>query len=216
MGATPMAASSFGLLRIFAAILPGFGRLREYAVGGTLEFFCVLYDRRPPAMLPPTPMADDSDPPRKHYQLKPKQFETVNERVSASTGPAAPGGRDPGPAAGDPGRIDVRDLFKQAAASGPLRPAQKSAAPANDVQALLQANTAHEAAAGLHALTPQAPRRSRRKRDYWISLFAAYAVIGGALKIASLNLMSIAFAAAGAIIVTLGLTWIYWFVLDDY
>jgi hypothetical protein len=28
--------------------------------------------------------------------------------------------------------------------------------------------------------------------------------------------MSIAFAAAGAIIVTLGLTWIYWFVLDDY
>jgi hypothetical protein len=167
-------------------------------------------------MLPPTPMADDSDPPRKHYQLKPKQFEAVNERVPASTGPAAPGGRDPGPAAGDPGRIDVRDLFKQAAASGPIRSAPKPTAPLNDVQALLKANTAHEAAAGVHELTPQAPRRSRRKRDYWISLLAAYAAIGGALKIASFNLMSIAFATAGAIIVTLGLTWIYWFVLDDY
>jgi hypothetical protein len=181
-----------------------------------LEFFCVLYARRLLAMLRPTPMADDSDPPRKHYQLKPKQFEVVNERVPASTGPTIPGGRDPGPAAGDPGRIDVRDLCKQAAGSGPQLPTQQRASPANDVQALLRANSAHEAAAGLHTLTPQAPRRSRRKRDYWISLFAAYALIGGALQVASVNVMSLAFASAGVIIITLGLTWVFWFVLDDY
>lgn len=178
--------------------------------------FCALYARPALAMLPLTPMADESDPPRKHYQLKPKQFEVVNERVPSSNGPTSPGGRDPGPVAGDSGRIDVRNLFKQAATSGPIRPAEQSPAPANDVQALLQANAAHEAAAGLHALTPQAPRRSRRKRDYWISLIAAYTVIGGAVMLVGPNLISIAFGAAGMLIVTLGLTWIYWFILDKY
>jgi hypothetical protein len=47
-------------------------------------------------------MTDDPDPPRRHYQLKPREFERVNDR---------PGDQAPGAA---PRPIDVRDHLRAA------------------------------------------------------------------------------------------------------
>ena len=58
-------------------------------------------------------------------------------------------------------------------------------------------------------------RRSRRKRDYWLLLisvnafFAYFAVTGG-------SVVTLVYSGAGIIFFTLGLTWVMWFVMDDY
>ncbi len=168
-------------------------------------------------MLPRTPMPDESDPPRQMYQLKPKQFEAVNDSIP----PVAPGvasAPDPGPSEGGSARIDVRDLCKQAGPPVPLRgaTARRNQQPGNDVHAILQHNEACADAAGLNQLAPQAPKRSRRKRDYWISLIGMFGLLALGVFIAGPNVMSLAFAVGGSIILGIGLTWIFWVVLDDY
>ena len=161
-------------------------------------------------------MADDPDPPRKFYQLKPREFEAVNEPPGAlPSGPGEPAGRDPGPNESDDGRIDVRNLFKQANRPGPALVRKARAAAANDVNALLRDNLARANAAGLNAVDTRPKRASRRKRDYWLLLitidlfFLSFVLFGG-------NVMTFAYGIAGFIIFTLRLTWIMWFVMDDY
>ncbi|MBL9199910.1 MAG: hypothetical protein JNL39_05350 [Opitutaceae bacterium] len=142
-------------------------------------------------------MADESDPPRKHYQLKPREFERVNERP----GESLPGeGTQP---------INVRDHLRSAAAS-PAPPGRPHHAADNDVHAMLRANHERRRAAGLEEAPPPPPRRSRRKRDYWLAMG-----LGNAALIAGL-FASPVFAGAGLVIFNTGLTWVMWFVVDDY
>ena len=158
-------------------------------------------------------MADESDPPRKYYQLKPRAFEQVNAPVSPSpvpTPPVAPGESKTG------GRIDVHDLYEQARTPGAvLTPPGKPGAK-NQVHVILQDNLAHANAAGLNTLTYKAKRRSRRTRDYFlvtISLDALFAFIAfGPFS----NIALMAYGVAGIIITTLGLWWVMFFVMDDY
>jgi hypothetical protein len=155
-------------------------------------------------------MPDELDPPRKYFQLKPREFETVNNppRVPGQTN-----AQEEAEAAA--GRISVQDLIKQAkmpgaALSGP--PAQ----PRNEVHAILQDNLTHANAAGLNQLSPKPKRRSRRKRDYWLLLlgldgFFAFMAFGPYA-----NPMTFIYGIAGIIMFTLGLTWVMWFIMEDY
>ncbi len=158
-------------------------------------------------------MADSDDPPRKLYQLKPRDFERVNATPSSDTdaAPAAPG------APAEPGPIDVRDLARLAAQGQPLLSPRREPAPGRtDVHGVLQENLARANAAGLNDvdLTPRPP--SRRKRDYWFCLVAGNAFIVGLVLRLGLNPMTVMFGFGGVIVFSVGLTWIMWFVMDRY
>lgn len=93
----------------------------------------------------------------------------------------------------------------------PRPPSQKlSPPPSNEVHAILRDNAARAEAAGLNRLSEKTRRPSRRKRDYFLTL-----VVGNIVLFASSALMPV-FGAAGLIIFNVGLTWIMWFVMDDY
>lgn len=153
-------------------------------------------------------MADESDPPRKFYQLKPKEFERVNETPSPATEPTDPQNAPPSLDASAP--IHVRELVRQASTGVPLL---KGNAPANretEVHALLRDNLSRANAAGLNDVAPKPKRASRRKRDY------IFAMIVGNFALLIGTAIQPIFGAAGLIIFNLGLTWIMWFVMDDY
>ncbi len=158
-------------------------------------------------------MADSDDPPRKLYQLEPRDFERVNATPSSDTdaAPAAPG------APAEPGPIDVRDLARLAAHGQPLLSPRREPAPGRtDVHGVLQENLARANAAGINDvdLTPRPP--SRRKRDYWFTLVAGNATIVGLVLLLGLNPMTVMFGFGGVIVFSVGLTWIMWFVMDRY
>ncbi len=147
-------------------------------------------------------MAEDSDPPRKFYKLKPTEFEVVN----------APSGSAPV----DSTPTHVRGHLRAANATGPLPGVRPPTPQENDVHAMLRANLARADAAGLNDLAPPPKRRSRRKRDYFLvlvpmNLFFGYMALGP-----SANAVSLVYGLAGIVVGTCGLTWVMWFVMDDY
>lgn len=152
-------------------------------------------------------MGDESDPPRKFYQLKPKEFDRVNPPPSVSATPETSSASAPSPASGP---IDVRDLARRASAGAPLLKGNSPANRETDVHALLRQNHERATAQGLNDVAAKPKRASKRKRDYILT-----SLIGNGLLLVSLTLQPI-FAAAGLIIFNLGLTWIMWFVMDDY
>lgn len=154
-------------------------------------------------------MPDAPDPPRKFYKFKAAEFESVNDVRRDSPLHEAQPLPDPGIVASAQARIDVRDLARTAAI--PTAKSQPApAAPANDVHAMLRENLARANAAGVNRIAATPRRRSRRQRDYFIALALGNAVLAAATMIQPI------FGAAGLIIYNLGLTWIMWFVMDDY
>ena len=149
-------------------------------------------------------MSDESDPPRKFFQLKPKEFDRVNAPVSAAPADSSP--------------TDVSGHI-QAANAGTVVPPKarpRPPAPVNDIQAILRDNLSRADAAGLNELTPKPKRRSRRTRDFWLLLvplnaFCAFAAFGPWA-----NAVSFVYGLAGIILISVGLTWVMWFVMDDY
>jgi hypothetical protein len=157
-------------------------------------------------------MPDESDPPRKVYQLKPTEFERVNAppREASADGTV---GQSPARATG---RIDVRDLIKQGSGTGPALGVNGPVNRDNDVHAMLRHNVARDNAAGLNNLSPLPKKRSRRKRDYWlllisVNLFFAFAALGPYA-----NPLTLIYGVAGFILYTISLTWVMWGVMDDY
>jgi hypothetical protein len=122
------------------------------------------------------PMPDEPDPPRKIYQLKPKEFERVNVRPAGEAADAGPPIADPGPGAGaipPTARIDVRDLARQAAGTAPLLGVNQPANRPNEVHAVLQEEYRRAQAAGLFHVTPADDKQRRRRiRNYWIAIIA--------------------------------------------
>ncbi len=106
--------------------------------------------------------------------------------------------------------IDLRELVRQGAASGPVLKGNAPANRPNEVHAILRDNLAQANAAGLNDVKPPAPRKSRRKRDYFVSL-----LVGNAALSVGTAIMPV-FGVAGLIIFNCGLTWVMWFVMDDY
>ena len=85
----------------------------------------------------------------------------------------------------------------------------------HDVYKILQHNRAVEQQAGLNEVKIR-PVKSRRKRDYWLTLLLGNLLLGivGLLGIGNVFVMVSAFA--GIIIFSLGVTWVMWFVMEDY
>ena len=147
-------------------------------------------------------MSDEPDPPRKFFKLKPTEFETVNAPRSAPPADAGP--------------TDVQGLIRAANAAPTKKPATPLATPQNDVHALLRENHERATALGLNEVAPRPKRMSRRKRDYFLLLipvdaFLAYTAFGP-----QANVMSLVYGLGGIIFFSLGLTWVMWFVMDDY
>ncbi len=147
-------------------------------------------------------MADESDPPRKHYQLKPTQFEVVNAPSGAAPVDSAP--------------THVRGHIRAANAGPKNTPAPIAAPRENDVHALLRANAIRANAAGLNDLAPPPPSTSRRKKDYIFTLLIGNGAIIGLVLLLGMNVMTVAFGGAGVLLYTAGVTWIMWFVMDRY
>ena len=85
-----------------------------------------------------------------------------------------------------------------------------------DVYQVLQDNLAHENAAGMNVVKPVPPRRSRRKRDFWLVMIGGNLAIMASVGATNINVMTVIYGFAGVILLSSGLTWIMWFVMDDY
>jgi hypothetical protein len=159
-------------------------------------------------------MADDSDPPRVFYQLKPREFERVNALSGSSTPDAPPSDENPAPPA--PAKIDIHDLYAQAAIPGRVLATGERVGAKNEVHVILKENLNQANAAGLNHLAPKPKRRSRRTRDYLLVLISLNAFFSFAAFGPYSNAVTLAYGVAGIIFSTLGLTWVMYFVMDDY
>lgn len=148
-------------------------------------------------------MRDDPEPPPRNFQLKPRDFDSVN----------GPGRQRPA----DGAPTDVRGHLRAANAGQTRALGQGGGAKRpNDVQALMRDHAAKMRRADLDEVTLRPRRASRRKRDYWIVLIPLNAFFAFFAFGPFRNPMTFAFGIGGMIIVTVGLTWVMWFIMDDY
>jgi hypothetical protein len=141
---------------------------------------------------------DETDPPRKHYGFKDREFKRDN--LTGAEAGAAPTAQDLAKMAGPVTR------------SAPVGGSAKAGDP-NDVYAILQQNRAAETKAGGDEVEIRKVR-FRRTRDYWLMLLAGNIVlVGGGLFFGG---AAIVFALAGVIIYSLGLTWVVWQLMSKY
>ena len=119
-------------------------------------------------------MPAESDPTRKIYGFKPREFERTNAAPAAPpTAPAAPPAPDPGIVAHDGGKIDVNELIRAGAGAGPQLGNNKVLNRDNEVHHMLRANLARDQAAGHFDLGPlDDSKRRRRIRNYWLGVAA--------------------------------------------
>ncbi len=157
-------------------------------------------------------MADDPDPPRKFYQLKPTSYEVVNDRVQPGS-PGTPGGPPP-----EHRRIEVKDLFKQANTPGRTLAPGARRVEENEVHGLLRDKYARDQAAGLFEVGPlDDSKRRRRIRNYWIALVAINVPLGlFAYRIGHGAAIFFVLAIAAMALTTAILTWQTFFLRTHY
>src|SRR4051812_45454977 len=124
-------------------------------------------------------MADETDPPRKHYGFKEREFKRDNHRVSSAT--PMPTAKDLAKLA-DASPSSVGKAFSpDRAATGvnqrsghgaPLTPNQSRQEDPNDVRSVLLRNREVEKKFGGDEIGIKKVS-SRRKRDYWLVFLAA-------------------------------------------
>lgn len=130
---------------------------------------------------------DPDDPPRKHYAMKAREFERVNApRPDTPLAPPAAAG-------------------SRAKATDP-----------NDVYALLQQNRAIEQQTGHDEIELRPPRKSKRKRDFWVILVGGNLFIIGSVLLTNINVVTVMFGLGGMVILSVSLSWVMWFVMSDY
>jgi hypothetical protein len=151
----------------------------------------------------PEPTPDPAEPvaPRREFRFKPTEFERANRPLD---------GLDDTPA------VDVRILHRQAsqASGSPAIPPAASAE--NDVHAILRANLAQANEDGCNDVILRPKRPSRRKQDYWLMFGAGNLGFSSLLVFLGHDLLVAVCVGAGVVLYSLGLTWIMWFVMDDY
>lgn len=158
---------------------------------------------------------DEADPPPRTYGFKPKEFERLNVPSPSQAPP--PSAKDLAVLAGHSARKPTPP--GSASGSTPTPPPAAGPLPGdpNDVFAIRREVRAREQADGGDVVKIKKVR-SRRKRDYWLLLIASNVLFGTvtAMGITQRNPMFLAYGLAGVVIVSLGLTWIMWFVMSDY
>lgn len=112
--------------------------------------------------------------------------------------------------------IDLRELVRQGAASGPVLKGNAPANRPNEVHALLRENLARADAAGLNDVSTAPKKASRRKRDYWVLMIAGNALFGTMALLGRGAPVMFVYGLAGCALLTAGLTWVMWGVMDDY
>jgi hypothetical protein len=129
---------------------------------------------------------ESDDPPRKNYEMKEREFVRVNAPAGSARGPAVAPG---------------------------VRPEQVDP---NDIHSMLLQNRAIERRHGKDAVADNEPKKSRRKREFWLLLVGGNLAVVASVTYGSINPVSLIFGLAGLILFSIGLTWIMWFVMDDY
>jgi hypothetical protein len=146
---------------------------------------------------PPDPQ--DPENPRREFRFKPPEFEPDN-RPAELHGSNAP--------------IDVSQHYRLASRPAPAPGTAVKAE--NEVHAILRANVARAEAKGLNQVVPGRRRPSRRKRDYWTMLAGGNLLVGGVMLAAHNSIPMLVLGLSGAVLFSVGLTWMMWFVMDDY
>jgi hypothetical protein len=143
---------------------------------------------------------EPEDPPRKNYGFKDREFQRDNVRAAADA---------PMPTA--------QELAKMA--GPPTAPAKGSAGPKandpNDVYAVLEENRTRERQLGKDEIAIK-KIKSKRRRDYLLLLVLGNLAIVTMVALGGFNPISMIFGLAGIIILSLGATWVMWFVMDRY
>ena len=163
------------------------------------------------------PPADPVDPPRKFYGLKSRDFDTVNGPPRPAPTEVVPTGPDPGIAPAPAGPITVQDLRAAAVGSQPLLGSNAPVNRPNEVHGLLNLNRqrAQQVERDKIIIGPQ--RASRRKRDFWLLVACAFGgCIGFTGLVSGFNPAVMLFGLGAGVFLTVALTWIMWFVMDDY
>ena len=143
---------------------------------------------------------EPDDPPRKNYGFKDRQFQRDN--VRASTDAPMPTAKELAIMAGPP----------KPGAKGPTGP---KATDPNDVFAVLEENRATERRLGKDEIVVK-KLKSKRRRDYLLLLVLGNLLIVALVALGGFNPISMIFGLAGIIMLSLGATWIMWFVMDRY
>ncbi|MBI5771467.1 MAG: hypothetical protein HZA93_27075 [Verrucomicrobia bacterium] len=165
-------------------------------------------------------MPDEPDPPRKFYGFKPREFERANTPPPSPTdapAPAPPGHL--GPTSGAPaGKIDVRDLVRTGAGTGPQLGANKVVNRANDVHGILRDNLKNDLAAGHYELGPLDDSvRRRRIRKYWILVGVVNLPVGTVCVLAGpTNPFPFVISLSLMVLFTARLTWTTFFLRTHY
>lgn len=88
---------------------------------------------------------------------------------------------------------------------------------ANDVFAIQREQREREIASGMDELKPNdRPQSKRRRRDYWLLLLGGNLALIAAALLAGLNVVTAVYVFSGVVLYSIALTWIMWFVMDDY
>jgi hypothetical protein len=160
-------------------------------------------------------MADDPDPPRRFYEFKPREFERANESRPEPQ-PSVPS--IPVPAPNPSAKIDIQEVIRQAGTPGPVLRTTPRVAVANEVHDILRDNTARDNAAGLNTLRPKPRRQSRRRRDYFLVMIGANVPMSLVVIYAwhARNPILFVYTIAGMGLFTVGISWVMWFIMEDY
>lgn len=160
-------------------------------------------------------MAEETDPPRKFYGLKPKEFERVNDGRAAEQ--MAMPAVDPVDQRAIPDApVDVRELARIASLNVPALKGNNPANRDNEVHTILRENLAQANAAGLNDLKPKKRRRSKRLRDYLILMIGVNGAIIAVVWSRGPAVATTVIGLAGVVMFSIILTWLMWAVWDNY
>lgn len=164
-----------------------------------------------------TPSPEGAEPSRKYYDLKPRDYDTVNGPPRLTPTEAAPTGPDPGITPATAGPITVENLRAAAVGSQPLLGANAPLNRPNEVHGLLNLNRQREQQAERDKIIISPKRASRRNRDFWLLVACAFGgCIGFTGLVSGFNPAVMLFGLGAGLFLSLALTWIMWFVMDDY
>jgi hypothetical protein len=88
--------------------------------------------------------------------------------------------------------------------------------PDNDVMAMLRLNKEREAQREINGPITHVPKKSRRLRDYLLSLIGGNLFIIAVVWINGLNPVTLIYGFSGIILLSAGLSWVMFQVMDDY
>lgn len=144
---------------------------------------------------------EPDEPPRKNYEFKEREFKRDNPVSSKETPP--------------PTAKELAMMAGPGARSSPPAANQAKPADPNDVYAMLKENRAAAQRDHLNEVVIKSVK-SRRKRDYWLMLVTANSALFLTAAVGRANAFVLGSALAGMVIISIGLTWVMWFIIDDY